>query len=435
MSGAATRTGETRSASDETQPRTRVAAGPCRFCGTKLERSFVDLGVSPLSNAFVDPEALRRGEMFYPLHAFVCEGCLLVQLEQFERPENIFSDYAYFSSYSQSWLDHCRSYVERVSERFGLGEESLVVELASNDGYLLQYFVERGIPVLGVEPAANVAEAALEKGIPTLVRFFGEEFGAELATERRPADLIVGNNVLAHVPGLNDFVRGIKRLLAPRGGVATLEFPHLLKLIEENQFDTIYHEHFSYFSFLTVEKVFAEHGLTLFDVEELPTHGGSLRIYARHAEDPTHEVGSRVADLRDREVARGFDRIEGYLGFEERVRRIKRELLTFLIDAREAGRSVVGYGAPAKGNTLLNYCGVRTDLLDYTVDRSPHKQGRYLPGTRIPVHSPERISETRPDYVLILPWNLTDEIVAQQAHIREWGGQFVVPIPTLRIVE
>jgi hypothetical protein len=390
--------------------------------------------MSPLANAFLTPEQCRQMEPFYPLHAFVCERCLLVQLEQFESSAQIFGEYAYFSSYSVSWLEHARRYAEMAVERFGLGSHSQVVEVASNDGYLLQYFVERGIPALGVEPAANTARAAIARGVPTLVAFFGRAAAGQLLQGGTRADLLIGNNVLAHVPDLNDFVAGLKLLLAPHG-VLTLEFPHLLRLIDESQFDTIYHEHVSYFSFLTAQRILAHHGLTIFDVQELATHGGSLRIYARHSEDAGRTVGPRVAALADREVEAGFGRIERYLGFAEQVMEVKRQLLLFLIEARRNGKRVAGYGAPAKGNTLLNYCGVRADLLEYTVDRSPHKQGRALPGTHIPIYAPQYIAETRPDYVLILPWNLRDEIMGQLAYIREWGARFVVPIPRLQVFE
>jgi SAM-dependent methyltransferase len=402
----------------------------CRFCEAPLAHTFVDLGTSPLCQKHVEAEDAAKMEPFYPLHAYVCEHCFLVQLDEFVSPDVIFGDgaYAYFSSYSDSWLEHARGYAALVSERFGLGSQSHVVEIASNDGYLLQWFVKRGIPVLGIEPASNTATVAQERGIPTIVKFFGAKTAAVLAAEGKHADLLLGNNVLAHVPNLNDFVGGMKILLKPTG-VITMEFPHLQRLLEENQFDTIYHEHFSYFSFVTVERVFAAHGLTVFDVEELPTHGGSLRIYARHVSDATKPVGERVDSLRAREKALGYEDLRLYSGFGERVKETKRKLLTFLIDAKRAGKQVVGYGAPGKGNTLLNYCGIRTDFLDYTVDRSPHKQGRFLPGTRIPIFGPERISETKPDYVLILPWNLKAEITQQMSHIRSWGGRFVVPIP------
>jgi 2-polyprenyl-3-methyl-5-hydroxy-6-metoxy-1,4-benzoquinol methylase len=406
----------------------------CRFCKAPLALSFADLGMSPLSNAYLKPEQLDRMEPFYPLHAWVCESCFLVQLEQFESPEHIFSDYAYFSSFSDSWLDHARRYTGQVVGRFGIGASSFVVEIASNDGYLLQYFAERGVPVLGIEPAANVAAEAERKGVPTLVKFFGTSTARELAGANRRADLIVGNNVLAHVPELNDFVAGMAILLKP-GGVITMEFPHLLRLMEENQFDTIYHEHFSYFSLLAVERVFAAHGLPIFDVEEIPTHGGSLRVYARHASNEALPVSGRVPDLLRRERAGGLDRAETYRAFAEKVKATKRALLRFLIEARDAGKSVVGYGAPAKGNTLLNYCGVRTDLLEYTVDRSPHKQGHFLPGTHVPVYAPQKILETKPDYVLILPWNIKEEIMSQMAEVRGWGGKFVVPIPAVMVLD
>lgn len=410
-----------------------AAPHACRFCAEPLTHSFVDLGASPLANSYLEPDDLERPEPFYPLHARVCAACFLVQLPAVQTPDHIFGDYAYFSSYSDSWLRHAERYAAMATARFALDGRSHVVEVASNDGYLLRYFRDRGVPVLGVEPAANCARVAEAAGIPTLVRFFGAETARALAAQGRQADLLIGNNVLAHVPDLNDFVAGIRLALRP-GGVATLEFPHLARLIAETQFDTIYHEHYSYFSFTTVERVFAAHGLTLFDVEELPTHGGSLRIYARHAADDARPVEARVRALREREAAEGLGGLEPYLAFGERVREVKRALLDFLIEAKRAGRTVAAYGAPAKGNTLLNYGGIRGDFVDYTVDRSPHKQGRFLPGTRIPILAPERLRETRPDYVLLLPWNLREEIVAQHAYVREWGGQFVVPIPTVAVL-
>ncbi len=405
----------------------------CRFCGAPLSLTFADLGMSPLSNAYVREEQLHRMEPFYPLHAWVCRSCFLVQLEQFESPEQIFGDYSYFSSYSDSWLEHAQRYVEMMMCRFSYGSSSFVAEIASNDGYLLQYFRRHGVPVLGIEPAANVAAEAERKGIPTLVKFFGAAAASELAASGKKADLLVGNNVLAHVPALNDFVEGMRIFLAP-GGIVTMEFPHLLRLMEENQFDTIYHEHFSYFSFMVAERVFAAHQLTIFDVEEIPTHGGSLRIFARHTENASLPITARVSGLRARELRAGLDRGDTYALFAEKVRATKRLLLRFLIEAKESGKRVVGYGAPAKGNTLLNYCGVRSDLLEYTVDRSPHKQGCYLPGTHIPIYAPDKIRETQPDYVLILPWNLRDEIVAQMADVRNWGGRFVVPIPEVKVL-
>lgn len=413
------------------QPSVRHAN--CRYCQAPLTQSFVDLGISPLSNAFIKPENYQRAESFYPLHAYVCGTCFLVQLEEFESPSRIFEDYVYFSSYSQSWLKHAREYVELVTQRFGLGQKSQVIEIASNDGYLLQYFKAKEIPILGIEPAENVAKVAQAAGINTLVKFFGVQTAQELRARGMRADLLLGNNVLAHVPDINDFVRGLKVLLADNG-VVTMEFPHLLQLIRHNQFDTIYHEHFSYLSLLTVEKIFQSHGLVLFDVEELWTHGGSLRIYATHAEGKTRAVSERVAHLRQQEVVARLDRIETYTSFGQQVRETKRALLDFLIEAKRQNKSVIGYGAPAKGNTLLNYCGIRTDFIDYVVDLNPHKQGLFLPGTRIPVYAPERMRQTKPDYVLILPWNLKDEIVAQHAYVREWGGKFVIPIPRTGIV-
>jgi hypothetical protein len=404
----------------------------CRFCRAALVHTFVDLGLSPLCQTHIAPHQLNEMEPFYPLHVWVCDRCFLVQLQEYVSPEAIFTDYAYFSSYADTWLRHAQTYTELMVRRFGLGARSQVVELASNDGYLLQYFAAQAIPVLGVEPAANVAQVAIEKGIPTIVTFFGEAVARQLVADGIRADLLLGNNVLAHVPDLNGFVAGMQILLKP-DGVITMEFPHLMRLMMENQFDTIYHEHFSYFSFLTVERVFAAHGLTLFDVEELPTHGGSLRIYARHAGYAALPVSDRVAALRTREEAAGFTRLDHYRSFGAQVQQTKRRLLDFLIQAKRHGKSIAGYGAPGKGNTLLNYCGIRTDFLDYTVDRSPHKQGRYTPGTRIPIHAPEKIRETRPDYVLILPWNLKEEIMQQLSYIGSWGGQFVVPIPEPRI--
>jgi len=405
----------------------------CRFCGAQLRLTLVDLGMSPLCESYIRTDQLAEMEPFYPLHVYVCERCFLAQLQEFVAPSEIFTEYAYFSSYSTSWVEHARRYVEMMIARFKLGPKSKVIEIASNDGYLLQHFVMRGVPVLGIEPAANVAKAAIEKGVPSVVRFFGRQSAAAIAAEQGRPDLLLGNNVLAHVPDINDFVGGMKILLGPHG-VITMEFPHLQRLMAENQFDTIYHEHFSYLSFVTVEKIFAHHGLTLFDVEELPTHGGSLRIYGRHSEHAALAVSDRLRELRQREIDDGFLTPERYRGFGEQVKATKRKLLTFLIDARQRGESVVGYGAPGKGNTLLNYCGIRTDLLDFTVDANPYKQGKYTPGTRIPILAPEKIREARPDYVLILPWNLKDEITAQMAYVREWGGKFVVPIPEVRVV-
>jgi len=404
----------------------------CRFCGASLEAVFTDLGMSPLANSYLPPEAANAMEPFYPLRALVCGVCFLVQLEEFQTPERIFSDYAYFSSYSSTWLEHSRRYSEQMIERLGLNEASRVVEIASNDGYLLQFFHERQVPVLGIEPAANVAKVAQQKGIPTLVEFFGVQTARSLA-EESAADLLLGNNVLAHVPDLNDFVAGMKILLKP-GGVITMEFPHLMRLVEENQWDTIYHEHFSYFSFLTVTRVFEAHGLHLFDVEELPTHGGSLRIYGAHAEDVSKPESEAARELRERERAAGFEQLDTYMSFSRRVEHDKRQILRFLIDLKERGLRVVGYGAPAKGNTMLNYCGVRRDFIDYTCDLNPHKQGQLLPGSHIPIRSPDAIREDRPEVVLILPWNLKDEIVQQLSFIREWGGRFAARTPELTLL-
>jgi len=404
----------------------------CRFCGTVLQHTFVDLGMSPLCESFLTSDQLNQMEPFYPLHAKVCERCFLVQVEEYVDPGHIFSEYAYFSSYSDAWLKHAKAYTDMIVSRLGLHRGSRVVELGSNDGYLLQNFVAKSIPVLGVEPATNVAAAAIAKGVPTTTRLFGPDTAEALVAEGMRADLIIGNNVLAQVSELNGFVAGMQRLLKP-GGVITMEFPHLLRLMDENQFDTIYHEHFSYFSFMTAARIFAAHGLTLFDVEELWTHGGSLRIYAQHAEGSSRPIEPRVDELLAREKAAGLDRLDRYSDFTRQVEETKRKLLEFLIAAKREGRSIAGYGAPGKGNTLLNYCGIRTDFLDYTVDRNPYKHGRFLPGTHIPIFHPEKIKETRPDYLLILPWNLKDEIIGQMAEIRAWGGQFVIPIPALEV--
>ncbi|MCP4654338.1 MAG: class I SAM-dependent methyltransferase [bacterium] len=406
----------------------------CRFCSTPLHRTFVDLGSSPLANSYLEPAQLAEPEPFYPLHTWVCDWCHLVQLPEIADPEAIFSDYAYFSSYSDSWLRHAEDYAAAMTERFGLTAASQVVEVASNDGYLLRFFKEREVPVLGIEPARNVAAAAEKIGIPTRVEFFGEELARRLVAEGIGADLVVGNNVLAHTPHLNDFVAGLKIVLKPQG-VITLEFPHLQQLIEHNQFDTIYHEHFSYFSFTVVRKVLGSHALAVFDVEELPTHGGSLRVFAGHAGDGERPAGERVDELLSREERLGYSTEEPYRWFGERVKATKRRLLYFLMRVKDTGKRIAGYGAPAKGNTLLNYCGIRTDFLDYTVDISPHKQGLYLPGTHIPIHGPDHLREHRPDYVLILPWNIQDEIMEQMSDVRGWGGQFVVAIPEVKVFE
>jgi hypothetical protein len=410
-----------------------MSAPNCRFCDTRLAHTLCDLGMSPLCESILAADETNQMEPFYPLKVWVCHKCLLVQLEQYVSAEHIFTEYAYFSAFSTAWLEHARSYVAMITQRLGLGPTSQVIELASNDGYLLQYFVERGIPALGIEPAANVAEAARKRGVETLVRFFGRELGAELAAAGKRADLVIGNNVLAQVPDINSFVAGIAAVLAPTG-TATLEFPHLQRLIEGNQFDTIYHEHFGYFSLLAVEAIFAAHGLTIFDVEELWTHGGSLRIYARPTADASRPIGPRVGELRAREEGLGFRDMATYARFEERVRETKRRILELLITAKRAGKRIAGYGAPGKGNTLLNYCGIRTDFIDFTVDRNPYKHGRFLPGTHIPCFAPDKIDAEKPDYIFILPWNLKDEIMKQLAHARAWGAQFIIPIPEPQIV-
>ncbi len=404
----------------------------CNFCKTPLKHAFADLGVTPISNDYLKLDDLNKVERFYPLCAYVCEACHLVQLPEIKSPEEIFGDYAYFSSYSDSYVKHAGDYVDMMVRRFDFNGTSLAIEIASNDGYLLQHFKERGVPIQGIEPAENVAKVAVEKGIPTLVEFFGVGTARRLADKKQLADVLLGNNVLAHVPDINDFVGGMKILLKPHG-VITMEFPHLMQLMEHNQFDTIYHEHFSYLSFITVERIFAHHGLTLFDVEEVWTHGGSLRIFARHNEDDSKSITDRVNELRRREEKAGFASLGHYLSFQEQINKTKRKLLTFLIQAKEQGKVVAAYGAPAKGNTLLNYCGIRSDFIEYTVDRSPHKQGQYLPGTRIPIYAPEKILNTRPDYVLILPWNFKDEIMEQMSEVRTWGGKFIVPIPDVEI--
>jgi SAM-dependent methyltransferase len=409
-----------------------LAAKACRFCGSDLRRTFVDLGLSPLCETYPAAADLNRGETYYPLHVYVCEKCWLVQLEEYENPEKIFTEYAYFSSYSDSWLKHAENYCGKMVERLNLNERSFVVEVASNDGYLLQYFVQRNVPVLGIEPAANVAKVAVGKGVSTLVRFFGAELANELVVQGRSADLVLGNNVLAQVPDLNDFVEGLKVMLKPEG-VLTLEFPHLLQLIRLNEFDTIYHEHFSYFSLLSTVKIMEAHGLRLFDVEELKSHGGSLRAYACKAGSRTHVEGSNVRKVIADEIRIGLDRVDGYESFAQQVKETKLALVDFLLSAAKEGKKVAGYGAPGKSATLLHYCGIGKDLIEYTVDRSPYKQGRFLPGNHIPIYHPDRIRETKPDYVVILPWNLKDEIMGQLEFVRQWGGRFVVPIPRVAV--
>lgn len=405
----------------------------CRSCGNSKFFTLVNLGMSPPSNSYIKQSNLNKEEIFFPLHAVVCESCFLVQLDEFVTPDSIFTEYAYFSSFSKSWLEHCKSYVTNMIERFHLSANSSVVEIASNDGYLLQYFIEKEIPCLGIEPATNVANIAVKNGVPTINKFFSSIFANEHSDEHGKSDLIIANNVLAHVPDINDFVLGLKLLLS-KDGVITLEFPHLLRMIEGCQFDTIYHEHFSYLSLFSVEKIFKRHGLIIFDVDEISTHGGSLRVYATHIDSKIHCVSNSVMKIREMEARAHFDKISGYLEFENRVHKVKRDLLNFLNKAKEEGKSIVGYGAAAKGNTLLNYCGIRDDYLDYVVDSSPHKQGLFLPGTHIPIFDPSKIQETRPDYILILPWNISQEIVSQNCSIESWGGKFLVAVPQLNIL-
>ncbi len=403
----------------------------CRLCGNPLEHTFVDLGMQPLCESYISENQLNKMEPFYPLHTYVCDKCFLVQLEEYVCPEDIFTEYAYFSSYSDAWLQHAKNYVNMITEKLNLKGDSQVIEVASNDGYLLQYFVEKKIPVLGIEPAANVAKVAVSKGVPTNVEFFNLKTAEKLVSEKKQADLLIGNNVLAQVPNLNEFVESMKIALKPHG-VINMEFPHLLKLIDENQFDTIYHEHFSYFSLISVEKLFANHNLTIYHVEELSTHGGSLRIYACNSNDKSKPLDPSVKNLRDLELSEGLSGLKKYFTFAEKVKETKRNFLSFLIDQKGKRKSIVGYGAPGKGNTMLNYCGIRTDFIDFTVDRNPYKQGKYLPGTHIPILNPEKIRQVKPDYVLILPWNIKEEIISQLSYISEWGGKFVVPIPEVK---
>ncbi len=409
-----------------------MSGSNCRFCQSPLTHTFVDLGMSPLCQTHITPEQLNHMEPFYPLHTYICSQCLLVQLPEFVSPAEIFTEYAYFSSYVDALLKNASDYADLMVDRFQFGPQSQVAEIASNDGYLLQYFQKKQIPVLGIEPAVNVSQVAKDKGIPVVNKFFGVQTATELAAEYGPVDLLLGNNVLAHVPDINDFVGGMKIFLKP-DGVITMEFPHLMQLMQDNLFDTIYHEHFSYLSLLVVEKIFAFHGLTLFDVQEIDIHGGSIRIFARHTEDDSKPVTDRIAAFKDREIAFGLDQLDTYANFTEQVKETKRKLMEFLITAKQKGKTIAGYGAPGKGNTLLNYCGIRTDFLDYTVDRNPYKQGKYTPGTHIPILDPEQIRLTQPDYLLILPWNVKDEIMNQVSYIREWGGQFVVPIPEVKV--
>ncbi|OYR15940.1 class I SAM-dependent methyltransferase [Brucella thiophenivorans] len=405
----------------------------CRLCGTLLKHTFVDLGMSPPCESFITAEQLDQMEPFYPLYAYVCDHCYLVQLKEYFSPADIFTEYAYFSSFATSWVNHAKIYCDEITEKLSLNGDSFVVEIASNDGYLLQHFLPKGIPILGIEPAANVAKAAVAKGVPTRVDFFGADLASRMVSEGKKADLIIGNNVLAQVPDLNDFVRGIQILLKPEG-VITLEFPHLTNLIEHNQFDTIYHEHFSYFSLLTIRYMAHRHHLKVIDVDELPTHGGSLRVYLAH-NTSKRKAGPRVSALLKREQAFGINDISTYEQFAEKTRRTKRDLLSFLIAAKNSGKRICGYGAPGKGNTLLNYCGIGTDFLDFTVDRNPYKHGRFTPGMHIPIYDTTMIDSYKPDYILILPWNFKDEIVRQMQHVAEWGGKFIIPIPHVTLID
>ncbi len=407
----------------------------CRFCQTKLEYTFIDLGMQPLCEEFVKAEGLKKMEAFYPLHAYVCHTCFLVQVEDLVPPEKIYEDYPYFSSYSTSWLKHAKDYTDYISERLDLNSSSFVSEIASNDGYLLQYFKEKNFNILGIEPSGTVAEFAInEKQIPTEIKFFGVETAKYLKEKYGQPDLLLGNNVLAHVPDVNDFVEGMKIFLKGSGAI-TMEFPHLQTLIEKNEFDTIYQEHFSYLSFTSVSKIFEAHGLELFDVQELKTHGGSLRIFAKHKENKDIEISKNVANLLNREKKLGFQEISYYSQFEEKIKKLKRNLLRTLSDIKDEGKTIVGYGAPGKGNTLLNYCGIKTDFLDYTVDRNPVKHGMYTPGSIIPILHPDEIKKTKPDYIFILPWNLKDEIMAQLSYVKEWGAKFIIPVPEVEIIE
>jgi len=405
----------------------------CRFCNESLTNIFVDLGTSPLSNAFLTKEMLSNSEKVYPLCVYVCDNCFLVQLPEFEKPENIFEDYAYFSSYSSTWLQHAENYVNMMIEKFSFDERNIVIEIASNDGYLLQFFKKKNIPILGIEPAVNVAKVAKEKGIPTITKFFSVDTANELKKEGKVADLIIGNNVLAHVPNLNDFVKGLKILLKPTG-IITLEFPHILQLIQKNQFDTIYHEHFSYFSLFTAKKIFSFHGLTIFDVEEIPTHGGSLRIYVKHSESDNILINEKVGILLEKEKQFGLKNISTYTNFTKNVEKIKEKLQEFFITAKKSGKKIVCYGAAAKGNTMLNYCEIGNEFIDYIVDQNPHKQKLFLPGTHIPIKDPDEIRKTKPDYVVIIPWNLKEEIMEQMKYIQDWRGKFMIPIPEVSII-
>lgn len=407
----------------------------CRFCKTELKNEFINLGNSPASNSFLKEEELNEPEVFYPLKVYTCSNCFLVQVDEYKKSDAIFnSDYVYFSSYSKSWLKHAKKYTEMMIDRFEMNEQSQVIEIASNDGYLLQYFKEKNIPVLGVEPTANTAKVAIDKGIETIIEFFSVAFANKLVSENRKADLILGNNVLAHVPDIMDFVGGMKIVLKDNG-VITMEFPHLMQLVDYNQFDTIYHEHFSYLSFYTVQKIFEANGLSLFDVEQIPTHGGSLRIFAKHKDDNSKEILKNVTDLLQLEKEKGLNTLAYYEGFQQKALTVKLDTIDFLIKQKRAGKIVAAYGAAAKGNTLLNYCGIKNDLISFVADANPHKQNKFLPASHIPVYSEEKIKEIKPNFVLILPWNLKEEIISQLSYIKDWGGNFVVSIPSLQVID
>jgi 2-polyprenyl-3-methyl-5-hydroxy-6-metoxy-1,4-benzoquinol methylase len=407
----------------------------CRFCKATLEKEFIDLGNSPPSNSFLTESQISEPEIFYPLRLFICENCFLVQIDEYKKSDEIFSEeYVYFSSFSTTWLKHAKDYASMIVNRLGLHSESLVIEIASNDGYLLQYFLDKKIPCLGIEPAKKTAAVARSMGIDVISEFFGVELAKKLVNDNKRADLLIGNNVLAHVPNINDFVSGLKNLLKPNG-VITMEFPHLMKLVSKNQFDTIYHEHYSYFSFHTVKRIFAEHNLDIFDVDELPTHGGSLRIYAKHIEDRSKRISLNVMTLLEKEKSSGMNELSYYQNFQDKADDVKYSLLSLLLEKKKERKKVIAYGAAAKGNTLLNYCGVKKDLLDFVVDRSPYKQNKFLPGSHIPVVSEEKIKTIKPDYILILPWNIQQEIRYELSYIRNWGGKFVVPIPELKIID
>lgn len=404
----------------------------CRFCKTELTHDFIDLVNSPASNSFLTAAQLNEPETFYPLKVYTCHKCFLVQVDEYKKSDAIFnSNYVYFSSFSTSWLKHAKAYTEMMTERFGYNKESLVIEVASNDGYLLQYFHQNDIPVLGIEPTANTAEAAKEKGIASVVDFFGVRLAKELVAKKIKADLLLGNNVLAHVPDIVDFVGGMKIILKEQG-VVTMEFPHLMQLVDNNQFDTIYHEHFSYLSFTTVKQIFESQGLEMFDVDQIPTHGGSLRIYAKHKEDVSKTVSDNVSKLLELEASKGMSGLEYYNGFQQKAMKVKLDMLSFLIQQKNVGKKVAAYGAAAKGNTLLNFCGVKNDLIDFVVDANPHKQNKFLPASHIPVMNEDHLKNEQPDYVIILPWNIKEEITQQLSYIRDWGGKFVVPIPSVQ---